>query len=79
MTFTVLLAAEIFPAASFAFTVKLYAVAGESPVTEYVVAVVVDPRRLVPLYTSYPVTATLSVDPLHDNDVEFCVVEDADS
>jgi hypothetical protein len=41
VTDAVLLVAERFPAASFAFTVYAYVVAGVKPVTEYVVVVAV--------------------------------------
>ena len=48
VTLTVLLAADILPAASLAFTVKLYAVEAVNPVTAKVVAVVVEPFKVAP-------------------------------
>ena len=61
-----MLSADTFSALSFAVTVKLYAFLTISPVTVYVVPVVV-PTCVVPLYISYPVTSTSSVDAVHDN------------
>ena len=52
------------PAASFAFTPTLYEVSGLRPVRLYEV-LDVDPSNVPFTYTSYPVTATLSVDALH--------------
>ena len=49
---TELLAREEFPAASLAITVKEYVVDAVKPVTANVVAVVVEPKKVVPLYTS---------------------------
>ena len=57
--------AEVFPAASYAETVYVYAVAGERPVSVYVVAAVV-PTCVPFRYTLYPVTPTLSVEAVQE-------------
>jgi hypothetical protein len=66
VTVTAFDAADWFPARSWAFTVNVYVVEGASPVTVADVPAMV--RAFVePLYTSYPVTPTLSVDAVQDN------------
>ena len=52
------------PAASFAFTPTLYEVSGLRPVRLYEV-LAVEPSNTPSTYTSYPVTATLSVEAVH--------------
>ena len=61
------LAAETLFAASFALTVNVYEVFGVNPVSVIVVAPgpEVEPTSEEPLYTSYPVTPTLSVEAVH--------------
>jgi hypothetical protein len=76
VTLTVLLAVETFPAASFALTVKEYVVEAVKPETAYVVEAV-DPIKVAPWYTSYPVTPILSVAAVHDKLVEVEVVPEA--
>ena len=67
MALTLFDAVDTFPAASRAFTVNEYVVDGDRPDTVAVVPVT-DVARVLPWYTSYPVTPTLSVDADHDNE-----------
>jgi hypothetical protein len=71
------LASDAFPAKSFAAIVKLYDVFGINPVTSNVVSPVVDPIFVVPLYISYSVTPTLSVDAVQDNIQLVLVIDEA--
>ncbi len=70
---TAVLAADRFPAASLATMEKEYVVLTASPVTVAVVPVTVC-TKVVPLYTSYPVTPTLSDAAVQDNETLDAVV-----
>jgi hypothetical protein len=67
-------APDTLPAASVALTVKVYAVEAVRPVTVAVVPVTVE-TSVEPLNTWYPVTPTLSVEPVHDSDTLVSVFD----
>jgi hypothetical protein len=72
-TVRALLAAEAFPAASMALTVKAYEVAAVSPEIGALVVVTLATWMVPPRYTRYPVTATLSVEALQARETEVLV------